>query len=157
MLDQPQHPRWTDKKIQDEVRLNLWRRYRYFRTISANIDLFKKALMEIEDERAKGANTTQSKDHRPNRIAKVVLSQLQQSSGALSKKDKIETLLNDINRNNNTLYKRFHTHHTHLYNALTSACDKCACSEHRVDAGARPNSLFDDPSSDFKVAFYVYP
>lgn len=117
------------------------------------------------------------------------MSQLQQSSWALSKKEKIETLLNEINRNNNTLYKfaneirknrkkpvykalplvpfehvsGLHARHTHLYNALTSACKRCACPGHRVDLAldylpsARPNSLLDDPRSDFKVAFYVYP
>jgi hypothetical protein len=140
-------------------------------------------------QRAKGANPDQPKDHRSSRIAKTVLSHLQQSSWALSKKDKIETLLNEINRNNSTLYKfaneirknrkkpawkasplvpfervsGLHLRHTHLYNALTSASGKCACPGHRVDLAldyvpsARPNALLDDPNSDYKVAFYVYP
>jgi hypothetical protein len=140
-------------------------------------------------QRAKGATTDQTKDNRSSRIAKNVLSHLQQSSWAISKKDKIETLLNEINRNNSTLYRfaneirknrkkpvwkasplvpfervsGLHLRHTHLYNALTSASGKCACPGHRVDLAldyvpsARPNSLLDDPNSDYKVAFYVYP
>jgi hypothetical protein len=117
------------------------------------------------------------------------MAHVHQTSWAMSKKAKIESLLNDINGSNNTLYKfaneirknrkkpaykasplvpfervsGLHIRHTHLYKALITACGKCVCAGHRVDLAldhittARPNKLLDDPYSDFKVAFYVYP
>jgi hypothetical protein len=56
-----------------------------------------------------------------------------------------------------------HVRHTRLFNALKTACGKCGCAGHRVDLAidhiptTRPSKLLDDPNSDFKVAFYVYP